>query len=82
LKHKFKSFSKLYEIARKIQETKLHKHGLADRLNANMCKFSLNVNHGWIPKSEKDLTTKGESLNRAVTEENLKIAKKFLDENY
>jgi hypothetical protein len=52
LSKKFSSFSKLYEKAKKIQETKLTKYGIADRLNASMTKFTLINNHGWKDKKE------------------------------
>ena len=51
---KFPSFLKLLERAKKIQEIKLHKYGLADRLNASIVKFSLINNHGWKDKQEID----------------------------
>jgi len=69
LKSKFKSFLPLYEKAKKIQEIKLHKYGLADKLNPNMCKFSLNVNHGWIDKKATDLTTNGKDINSTIPDD-------------
>jgi len=54
LKNKFTSFLKLHEKAKKIQEIKLHKHGLADRLNASIVKFSLINNHGWSNENKED----------------------------
>jgi hypothetical protein len=50
LKEKFTSFLRLYQIAKKTQEIKITKYGLADRLNASMAKFVLATSHG---KSEK-----------------------------
>ena len=52
LSHKFSAFLNLIEKAKKIQEIKLHKYGLADRLNASITKFSLINNHGWVDKHE------------------------------
>lgn len=49
---KFSSFSKLIEKANKIQELKLQKYGVADRLNATMTKFVLTNKHGWSDKME------------------------------
>jgi hypothetical protein len=63
LTDKFTSFSKLIEKAHKIQELKLTKYGVGDRLNATMTKFVLINVHGWKDKQEYDHTTKGESIN-------------------
>lgn len=57
LKDKFTSFLKLYELAKKIQEVKMSKYGLADRLNSGMCKFLLSATHGLKEKSEIDQNT-------------------------
>ena len=51
---KFSSFSKLIEKANKIQELKLQKYGVGDRLNATMTKFVLINKHGWVDKKEID----------------------------
>ena len=50
---KYSSFSKLIEKAKKIQEIKLMKYGVADRLNASMTKFTLVNNHGWRDRNDK-----------------------------
>jgi len=52
--HKFTSFSKLIERAKKIQEIKLKKYGTADTLNASVTKFVLINEHGWSDKQEID----------------------------
>lgn len=52
LRDKFTSFSKLLEKAKKIQEIKLTKYGVGDRLNATMTKFVLINNHDWKDKQE------------------------------
>lgn len=49
---KFSSFLKLIEKANKIQELKLQKYGVGDRLNATMTKFVLTNKHGWVEKNE------------------------------
>jgi len=54
--HKFSSFSKLIERAKKIQEIKLKKYGTADALNASVTKFVLINEHGWADKQEIDHT--------------------------
>lgn len=52
LSNKFPSFLKLVERAKKIQEIKLVKFGVADLLNATMTKFVLTNHHGYADKSE------------------------------
>lgn len=52
LKNKFSSFSERIKQAEKIQEIKLQKYGVGDRLNASMTKFVLTNKHGWREKSE------------------------------
>lgn len=64
---KFSSFSKLIEKAKKIQEIKLVKYGVGDRLNATMTKFCLINNHDWIDKKQSDITTKGEKIQNVIT---------------
>ena len=49
---KFLSFSTLIEKAKKIQEIKLVKFSVFDKLNATMTKFTLINNHGWKDKQE------------------------------
>ena len=56
LSEKFTSFSELIERARKIQELKLQKYGVADRLNATMTKFVLINKHNWKDKIEHENT--------------------------
>ena len=55
LQKKFSSFSTLMENAKKIQETKLIKYGVGDRLNASMTKFTLNVNHGLVEREMREV---------------------------
>lgn len=57
LKRKFSSFSGRIELANKIQEIKLAKYGVGDRLNASMTKFVLQNKHGWADKKEVDQNT-------------------------
>ena len=49
---KFSSFYELLEKAKKIQELKLKKYGVFDKLNPSMTKFVLINNHGWTDRSE------------------------------
>jgi hypothetical protein len=52
LSNKFSSFSELIKKAKKIQEIKLQKYGVGDRLNATMTKFVLTNIHNWSEKTE------------------------------
>lgn len=60
LRDKFSSCAKLYEISLKMQETKLVKFGVFDKLNATMTKFCLMNNHGW--KDKGDMTTNNNDI--------------------
>jgi len=53
LSKKFTSFLKLIERAKKIQEIKLYKYGVGDRLNANMTKFVLINEHKKVSDTSK-----------------------------
>jgi hypothetical protein len=55
LKDKFSSFSKLIEKAKRIQEIKLVKYGVFDKLNATMTKFVLINHHEY--RDKKDFTS-------------------------
>lgn len=55
---KFSSFLKLIEKAEKIQELKLQKYGVGDRLNSSMTKFVLANKHGWKSNQEINLPSK------------------------
>lgn len=59
---KFSSFSDLIAKAKKIQEIKLQKYGVADSLNATMTKFVLTNQHGWTDKV--DNTTNGKEITK------------------
>ena len=50
LSSKFKSFSRLLFRAKKIQEAKLLKYGVLDKLNSSMTKFVLINNHGYTDR--------------------------------
>ncbi len=63
LSRKFTKFTKLIERAKKIQEIKLLKYGVADRLNASMTKFCLTNNHGYRDSQHIDHTTQGQAVN-------------------
>lgn len=62
LAKKFTTFSNLLEIAKTIQEAKLLKYGIADRLNASMTKFVLINHHGYYDKKLIDHSNKGEKF--------------------
>jgi hypothetical protein len=57
LTEKFSSFSDLIVKAKKIQELKLQKFGVLDKLNAPMTKFVLINQHDWKDKKEIDQKT-------------------------
>ncbi|MBA7486862.1 hypothetical protein ES707_22424 [subsurface metagenome] len=63
LSDKFTTFRPLIEIAKNIQEAKLVKYGVADRLNASMTKFCLINHHGYLDKQHIDHTTQGQAVN-------------------
>lgn len=58
LSEKFSSFFDLIKKAEKIQELKLQKYGVGDRLNSSMTKFVLANKHGWKEKQEINLPSK------------------------
>lgn len=67
LSKKYSSFSKLIEKAKKIQEIKLYKYGVADRLNAAMAKFVLINEHGKLSdRSKGDITSDGDKMENTV----------------
>lgn len=80
---KFSPFLKLIEKAKKIQELKLQKYGIADTLNAPITKFVLINKHGWRDKQEltgadgKELFTKltDEELEKKIIDLEKKLAK-------
>jgi hypothetical protein len=80
LSNKFTSFSELIEKAKKIQEIKLVKYGVGDRLNATMTKFTLTNNHGWSDQTK----TVNENINHNIelTPERAKEVKKIFDADY
>lgn len=80
LKNKFTAFSYLLQRAKKIQETKLMKYGVMDKLNASMTKFALINNHNWADKSEVKTT----NINKEVplTTEELNEFNSLLNEKY
>lgn len=69
--NKFTSFLKLIEKASKIQELKLQKYGVGDRLNATMTKFVLINKHDWSEKTTLDHQSKGESIKDVIDYEKL-----------
>jgi len=62
LANKFTSFRDLLGIARTIQEAKLLKYGVADRLNASLTKFCLINHHGYKDSQHIDHTSQGKGL--------------------
>lgn len=80
LSNKFTSFLTLIVRAKKIQEIKLLKYGIANKLNASMTKFVLANHHGYREKKEvKTETIHTVDLNNFTEEEKrvlLNIARK------
>lgn len=54
LKKKFTSFSQLHARAKEIQEIKLVKYGVGDKLNSAMTKFVLTNHHGYSERVEQN----------------------------
>ncbi len=80
LKKKFSTFAKLLEHAKKIQETKIVKYGLAERLNVNMAKFVLSAKHNYTEKQEIKQTG-NEILKIEITKEDKEELDKLLNED-
>ncbi len=76
LRKKFTSFSELVKKAKKIQELKLMKFGVFDKLNSTMTKFTLINNHDWKDKTEIDQTVRDIT---PLTKEEIDEAGKKLD---
>lgn len=60
---KFKSFSDLIRKAKQLQELKLIKFGIADRLQPTMTIFVLKNHHNYKDKQDIDHTSKGDKIN-------------------
>ena len=67
LAKKFTSFSDLLKKAKKIQEVKLVKFGVFDKLNATMTIFCLKNHHGYKDKKEIEQT----NIQKKMTEEEI-----------
>jgi len=81
LSEKFSSFSNLIAKAKKIQELKLVKYGVGDRLNATMTKFVLINNHDF--KDKLDVNQKNLNFEMgALTDEEIKRINKIFDDTY
>jgi len=81
LSKKFTSFLKLLKKAEKIQELKLQKYGVGDRLNATMTKFVLTNKHGWKEKKEESVTNFNIEA-KDLDDEEIKRIKDALDNAY
>lgn len=66
---KFQPFSERISHAKKIQEIKLKKYGVGDRLNATMTKFILNVNHGLVETSRSENENVNKNYDMIMTPE-------------
>ena len=67
---------------KEILETRVNVGGLKRKLDSSMTKFNLINNYKWKDKSETDVTTKGESLNKNkdIDEMSDKVIKDYLNE--
>lgn len=81
LRDKFTSFYELTEKAKRIQEIKLVKYGVGDRLNATMTKFTLTNNHGWTD-STKNINENINYKEQELTPEKIAEIKKALESKY
>jgi hypothetical protein len=80
LRGEFSSFSQLIERAKKIQEVKLVKFGVFDKLNAQMTKFTLINNHGYKERTEVNQNVKNNDIKITVrNEKEKKQVDDFLD---
>jgi hypothetical protein len=68
LTKKFSSFFKLISKAKKIQEIKLIKFGVADELNSTMTKFVLTNHHDYSDRKEVNLKQDKPLTNITITE--------------
>lgn len=82
LKNKYQSFSKLLVTAKKIQEIKLVKYGVMDKLNSTMTKFVLINIHDWKDKKEIDNTTDLKIKEVDLSKENIKSVLDVLKNEY
>lgn len=63
LKNKYASCLNLYKKAEKIQEIRLIKYALHDKINAGMSKFILSASHGLKEKSNVEVESSGFIIN-------------------
>jgi len=66
LGNKFSSFLKLIKKAKKIQEIKLYKFGIGDRLNATMTKFVLINEHNKVSDNSKSAVEHSGEINTTL----------------
>jgi len=59
-------FSDILEELRQAQANKIMQNSMLNRYNSTISKLMLSK-HGYIDKSEQDVTSKGEALNQPVT---------------
>ena len=62
---KFTSFSKLFEVCKEIEKTKLRRGGAFNKLNPQIVKFLLSAEYGLSEKQNVDHTTNGKEINIA-----------------
>lgn len=59
---KYPEFSDIFEKVKQEQANRLLNNGLAGTYNSTIAKMILSGKHGYIEKTESDVTSKGESL--------------------
>jgi len=82
LSKRFSSFSELIAKAKEIQEIKLVKYGVWDKLNASMTKFTLINNHNYSDKQviESTINDKVALLKELPPKERAERIKKLIEE--
>jgi len=80
--NKFSSFLKLIKKARKLQELKLYKYGVADRLNAQITKFVLINEHGKLSDNSKSENKNTNINSKELTKEEMKEFNDILENEY
>jgi hypothetical protein len=69
-----KEFSDIVEELRQAQGQKLIQNSILGKYNATIAKLILSGKHGYVEKTETDITSAGESINKAkqLTDEELR----------
>jgi hypothetical protein len=71
-------FSYIVEAIRQEQSNLLVNNGLSGKYNATIAKLILSGKHGYVERTEQDITSKGESINQQPNDELRKEFGEFL----